>query len=70
MGGGLIRATIRVDRMGREKKFTCAFRGVRLGFHVYMKGWRLVGGINECRVVCIGKWVENGNVVVCERING
>jgi hypothetical protein len=56
--------------MGREKKFTCAFRGVRLGFHVYMKGWRLVGGINECRVVCIGKWVENGNVVVCERING
>ncbi len=54
-----------------------------MGFHIHTKGWGLIGGANGwcvvcyliiwgfsgwC-VVCIGKRLENGVVVVCEKIN-
>jgi hypothetical protein len=55
--------------------------GLRL--HIHMKGWELIKGASEWCVayylivwgiggwclVCIRKWVENGVVVVCEKIN-
>ncbi len=45
---GLIWATIRADIMEGEKILHVHYLGgVRLGLHIYMNDWDLVGGISE-----------------------